>query len=137
MENKYESHLNQEQKILLLKNKKILLVEDDEINQFLLDTILKKWNTTVIIANNGQEAIELLQKQNFDLILMDIRMPILDGQKAAKFIKENYKIQTPIIAISADILELSKPEREELGFDATLVKPIQVIDLLDTILLFI
>jgi len=85
-----------------LENAKILLVEDNEMNRFVASNSLKSWDIKVVEAVNGIEAIELLKKECFDIILMDIQMPVMNGIDATKIIRNELKIQTPIIALSAN-----------------------------------
>jgi hypothetical protein len=71
------------------KNFKILIAEDQKVNSMLLDYILKKEGFKTVIAEDGKEAVECVKKEKFDLILMDIQMPEMDGIEAAKIIKKN------------------------------------------------
>jgi CheY-like chemotaxis protein len=106
----------------------ILLVEDNELNQRLMKISLKKNNYSVAIANNGLEGVELFKKQKFDLILMDLMMPVMDGFEATREIR---KLETqdpglgytPIIAFTANTLnnDFDKCVRE--GMDDILEKP--------------
>jgi K+-sensing histidine kinase KdpD len=80
-----------------LKGLRILAVEDNELNRMVLQVILKKCEVFVSIAHNGQEAIDLIQHQEFDLVLMDVQMPIVDGLEATKYIREELKLTTHII----------------------------------------
>ena len=85
-----------------LSGKKILLAEDHEINQFLATVILESWNISVTVANNGLEAIDKLKNENFDLILMDVQMPEMNGYEASQFIRKELKLNIPIIALTAN-----------------------------------
>lgn len=83
----------------------ILLVEDDKINQVIVSTFLRKWDMTFAIANNGREAVQVIQNKNFDLVLMDIQMPVMDGLETTTAIRamdNPYFKAVPIIAFSAD-----------------------------------
>jgi CheY-like chemotaxis protein len=83
----------------------ILLVEDDQVNQFLVSSFLRKWGMNLTVANNGQEAITLIQSKNFHLVLMDIQMPGMDGLETTatiRMIDDLYYKTVPIIAFSAD-----------------------------------
>src|SRR5665647_1285731 len=85
----------------------ILLVEDNILNQRVVTFSLKKYNHEVVIANNGVEAIERFREHKFDVILMDIMMPVMDGIEATVKIREiessdNLEVRTPIIALTAN-----------------------------------
>jgi PAS domain S-box-containing protein len=87
-----------------LANMKILLAEDHEINQFLATTILESWNINVTIVNNGLEAIDKIKTETFDLILMDVQMPEMNGYEATQFIRKELKLNIPIIALTANAI---------------------------------
>lgn len=87
-----------------LKDLKILLVEDNELNQLLTVKLFKKWNKEIDVAENGLIAIEKVLNNYYDIILMDIQMPEMDGNEVTKYIREklpNDKSQVPIIAMTA------------------------------------
>ncbi len=112
-----------------LLGSKILVVEDDPINQLVLKMILKKWKGTEIsFANNGAEGLERLKEYSFDLILMDLQMPVMDGYEACIAIRkgdaglENSEI--PIIAVTADVMESTKQRVIQIGMDDYLAKPV-------------
>ncbi len=106
-----------------LKGLRILAVEDNELNRMVLQVILKKCEVVLTIAHNGQEAIDLIQQQEFDLVLMDVQMPIVDGLEATKYIRNELKMIIPIIGLSANAMreevEICKPA----GMNDYLVKP--------------
>ena len=103
---------------------KVLLVEDNEINQLLAETILTQWNCSVISAENGQEALEKFQQEAFDLILMDIQMPEMDGYELTQEIrKQDQKI--PIIAITAGGIQGERAKCIAAGMNDYLLKPFQ------------
>ncbi len=120
-----------------IHNLKVLVVDDEEYNRLLIESILKKWNVNFSEAVNGLEAIEEIKSQNYDLILMDARMPVIDGANATKFIRNTLnkpKSNIPIIAITA-ALSTSDKERYFLsGTNAVLEKPFSEDRLLDTII---
>jgi PAS domain S-box-containing protein len=84
------------------KGKKALLVEDNDMNRFIAKQSLDYLGIETIEAENGQIATEIAASQKFDLILMDIQMPVMDGVAATSFIRNNLKIETPIIALTAN-----------------------------------
>ncbi|MEI6577491.1 MAG: response regulator [Bacteroidota bacterium] len=110
----------------MLKNKLILLVEDEQVNQQIALALLQQWNAEIDLAENGQEALNMLQKKAYDLILMDISMPVLDGFSTAKIIRNELGITTPIIAISADEGEVFKQKVLDSGMNDALSKPISM-----------
>lgn len=112
-----------------LNGKTILVVEDNAMNQMVIKMITKKWqNTTVDFANNGQEGIEKLAEKQYDIILMDLQMPIMDGYEATIAIRngeagEHYR-NIPIIAVTADVMETTKVRVTEIGMNKYLSKPV-------------
>jgi len=106
---------------------KVLLAEDDEVSRNLASIFLKKRNFQVLLAKDGQEAVAILEKQRFDLILMDINMPYLDGYSVTKKVRlqeENKGIHTPIIAMTAYALSGDKEKCIAAGMDDYISKPI-------------
>jgi CheY-like chemotaxis protein len=111
-------------------NKKILLAEDSELNQMFISTILTNWEIMITIVKNGEEAIEVLKKNNFDLILMDIQMPILDGLTTTQQIRNILNLKDIIIiGLSADKISFSDHEILQLGFNDLIYKPIEIEEL--------
>jgi CheY-like chemotaxis protein len=103
-------------------NKRILIVEDNEINAMVFSSFLEEWGCEIFLANHGEEALNMLISNTYDLILMDIHMPVLNGIKCTKQIRE-FNIPIPIIAITAsdsDGLE----GMFKAGADDYLLKPI-------------
>ncbi|MFA8435940.1 MAG: response regulator [Marinifilaceae bacterium] len=115
------------------KDKKILIVEDEEINNLFFDAALSRTESELIWAKDGQEAVNLIEEhENIDLVLMDIRLPIMDGCEATRKIKKNHD-EIPIIAQTAYALEGDRERILGSGCDDYLAKPIRFEDLLDTI----
>lgn len=120
----YESSTNQ----LDLSKNKLLLVEDNEVNLLYTRKILQNWNCDPDIAKNGLVALELLKENKYDLILMDVRMPIMDGFEATKFIRANFtppKSNTPIIALTANAIKGDEDKCIESGMNDYISKPFQ------------
>jgi signal transduction histidine kinase/CheY-like chemotaxis protein len=113
----------------------ILIAEDNTVNQYLILAILNKLNHSVKIAKDGQCAIELLKAGEFDLILMDIRMPVMDGLEATAIIRamDGSKSNIPIIALTADISVGSITEYTDVGMNDVCGKPIDLVVLLKSI----
>jgi signal transduction histidine kinase/CheY-like chemotaxis protein len=110
----------------LLKGKEILLVEDMLLNQNLVKKIMNKWGINLDIANNGIQALEKLKTKKYDLILMDIQMPEMDGYETTQHIRNNDNIQisqTPIIALTAHASSSEAEKCINLGMNAYLAKP--------------
>lgn len=107
----------------------VLVAEDDEINFSYLNIVLKKLNVNVIRAENGQEAVDLCKRELIDIILMDIKMPVMNGYTAAKLIKE-FKPNLPIIAQSAHAVQAEIEEYRD-AFDDYITKPIKIFDFKD------
>ncbi len=107
----------------------ILIAEDNEINLKLLKTICESLSLNVTTAKDGQEAVEAFKKESFDLVFMDIAMPILDGVRATKQIiayeKENNLAHTPIVAVTANVLKGDKERFLNSGFDDYIPKPVK------------
>lgn len=114
--------------VKIIANGKILLVEDNEINQIVARENLKNFGFDVVIANNGLEAVERAEKESFDAILMDLQMPILDGFEATRRIREFDK-KTPIIALSAAVMQRDREMTKEAGMNEHISKPIDIEEL--------
>lgn len=123
----------EESKIKKIEKKlNILLAEDNPVNQRIAKTILEKEGFYVTVANNGKEAIELLNKGKFDLVLMDVQMPEMDGLEATRKIRQ-LGIKIPIIALTANAFEEDRKRCLDAGMDAYLSKPIKMKELFDVI----
>jgi CheY-like chemotaxis protein len=106
-----------------LDEMKILLVEDNEHNQILAETYLLKHRASVDIAANGRIALDMLKKQVYDVILMDIQMPIMDGITTTLALRNEFKIDTPIIACSAHAMASERLKCREAGMNDYISKP--------------
>jgi signal transduction histidine kinase/amino acid transporter/ActR/RegA family two-component response regulator len=115
-----------------MRHLRVLLVEDHPINQMMMSTILKRAGHSVTIAANGELAVEQFSTSAWDLILMDVQMPVMGGLEATKLIraKETAGQRTPIIGVTANAREEDKNQCIEAGMDAHLPKPVVVGDLL-------
>jgi signal transduction histidine kinase/CheY-like chemotaxis protein/HPt (histidine-containing phosphotransfer) domain-containing protein len=104
----------------------ILLVEDNEINQHVACELLERKGANVTVANNGKEAVDILVQQSFDLVLMDIQMPIMDGYEATAAIRKNLTKQAlPIVAMTAHAMTEDKERCFSAGMNDHLAKPIE------------
>lgn len=128
----------QEKKAVDIKNANILLVEDNLINQKIIVLSLKKLVKSIDIANNGQEGYEFFQTGQYDLILMDVQMPVLDGIEATVKIRENEnkrdnKPHIPIIAVTANALVGDREDCINAGMDDYISKPFKLEILIEKI----
>ncbi|MDN3608918.1 response regulator [Vibrio ostreicida] len=110
-----------------LAGSKVLLVEDNHINQELATELLEGQQVNVTVAENGQIAIDLYKTQDFDGILMDCQMPVMDGYQATEFIRKNLDDHSiPIIAMTANVMERDKEKAKQVGMNDIIAKPIDV-----------
>lgn len=113
---------------------KILLVEDNALNQELTKTFLEELGFEADIAVNGRECLDMLESRSYDLILMDLLMPEMDGYEATKRIRANHTLkQIPIIAMSAHVMKGIKDQVIEAGMDDYISKPFHIPDMINTI----
>ena len=108
---------------------RILIVDDIFVNRLLLKEIIKKFSKNCFEAQNGKEAIEILQREELDVILMDIEMPVMNGLETTRYIREKFnfpKKNVPIIALTAYNPDLFFKECKEAGFNLLLVKPYNI-----------
>lgn len=113
-----------------LQGTKVLIVEDHEINMFMAVTILEQWSCQIDQAGNGMEAIEKVRQNTYDIILMDVRMPEMNGIEATKYIREDLKIKTPIIALTANAIKGDNEDCFDAGMNDYVSKPFKQEDLL-------
>ncbi len=114
----------------------ILLVEDNPVNRKVAETILKKRGHGVVIASNGREALEALDKESFDLVLMDVQMPEMDGFEATELIRDREKgngEHIPIVAMTAHAMKGDRERCLAAGMDSYISKPIRAEDLFSVI----
>lgn len=116
-----------------LKDAKILIVEDNRINQIVTKKILEKNHAVCTLANNGEEAVEIVKQSEFDLVLMDINMPIKNGIEATREIRTFNKSLT-VIALTAVEVEDMRCEIYDCGMNDIIIKPYDVDKFLQTIL---
>lgn len=113
-----------------LINKKIILAEDNIFNRLLATTILERYGASIFCCENGQEVLELLIKQEVDLILMDVQMPIMDGITCSKEIRKVYGKNIPIIALTANAITGEKEKCLEAEMNDFVSKPFEEDELL-------
>jgi len=109
-----------------LKGKKALIVEDNVLNRIVVRQNMKEWGMIVDEADNGQEAVEKVRHRDYDIVLMDLQMPVMDGYKATRLIRQlpdKKKSQVPIIALTASALLGIRTQAYEYGMNNVLLKP--------------
>jgi PAS domain S-box-containing protein len=120
-----------------LEGKRILVAEDNKINFFVASKFLTGWGVTVTHAENGQLVLEILEKEDFDLILMDLQMPVMDGIEATRIIRnsDDPKIKNiPIVALTAAIMSENHDRIDNLRISDYVLKPFKPHDLFERIL---
>lgn len=109
-----------------LSGRRFLVAEDNEVNQQLMDHVLKKAGGHVTIAVNGQEAVTYLQGgQTFDLVIMDLQMPVMDGYAATRYIRQELQLSVPIVAMTATALVDEQLRCLEAGMNDYMTKPFE------------
>ena len=128
-------NINTEKQLAIKHCLSILLVDDDSINRFAARTLLEQAGQKVVEAENGQIAVDKAKKEHFDVILMDVHMPVLDGIAATRVIRENDNSgkDIPIIGLTASVMNDEKKRYIEAGMSAVVEKPILIDKLLLTI----
>ena len=105
---------------------RVLIAEDSSVIQNLVKKILEFQNFEITAVKNGEQVIQLLQKEDFDIILLDINMPIMDGMECVKAIREMDapKSKIPVVAITGNARNYTEEEFKEAGFNDVLMKPL-------------
>jgi len=119
-----------------MKTYKILIVDDIFTNRLLLSEIIKTLGHVSVQAENGKQAIDLLEKENFDLVLMDIEMPVMNGLETTSLIRKSFpspKNVVTIIALTAHNPSLFFEDFSDAGFDELLTKPYSIDKIVEVI----
>lgn len=111
----------------------ILVVEDNKMNRMVLQNSLQYFNCKVTEAENGVEALELLKENTYDVILMDIQMPEMDGLETTKIIRNEFKLNVPIIALTANAFKTEIENCKNVGMNDYVTKPFEEYILIETI----
>jgi PAS domain S-box-containing protein len=109
-----------------LKGMKVLVAEDNKINTLVITRFLQKWHIEVKVAENGQQALDRLDEEVFDVVLMDLQMPLMDGREATRRMRTSTNTavrDVPVIALTADALVESKKALLQSGFNDCVTKP--------------
>jgi len=117
----------------LLSGKKILLTDDNEMNQLVASTMLKNYGAEITAAYNGAEAIARLKETTFDMVLMDVQMPVMDGIEATRIIRETISTVLPVIALTAFAISGDNLKCIEAGMNDYLSKPFEESQLLNIV----
>lgn len=121
-----------------LKGKRVLLVEDNEINQEIALEVLRQAGLLVTLADNGQQAIKRVRECNFDIVLMDMQMPVMDGISASREIRRDPRFESlPILAMTANVLDEDIQRCFAAGMNDHVAKPIDVEEMLSKLELWI
>jgi len=114
---------------MCLSMRRILVVDDIYTNRYLLSELIRLTGNEVVVAENGQEAIEILNSQEVHLVFMDIEMPVMNGIETTQYIRNRMRAPLnaiPIIALTAHNPELFFEDYSEVGFDELVTKPYSV-----------
>jgi CheY-like chemotaxis protein len=115
---------------------RVLAAEDNEVNQLVLKTLLEQIGLAAVVVSNGEEAVEAWTDGAWDIILMDIQMPQMDGLMAAQAIRAKEaaegRARTPIVAVTANVMSHQVAQYLQAGMDAVVAKPLQLQTLLET-----
>jgi len=128
--------LEAQQKEIIKYKYKVLIVEDVFTNQFVLSEMLKDMGCEFDVANNGQEAFDAVQKNEYDVVLMDCNMPVMDGYEATQKIRDLGFKDLPIVALTASALESDRKKCLAAGMDDFVSKPIdkdEIVRIMDKI----
>ena len=128
-EKEAEEREREKEKPLSWVGSRVLVAEDHLVNQQLFKTILEKYGVQVLLAENGMEAVNILEKEQVDLVFMDVQMPVMNGYEASLRLREKgYK--GPIVAVTANAVKGEKEKCLEAGMDDYLTKPFKSVDLI-------
>jgi CheY-like chemotaxis protein len=118
---------------MLLKTKKILLAEDNDINRMIATIVLKSNGYHITEVMDGKQAVAELKRDSYDLVLMDMQMPFMDGLEATRIIRKQISNRIPIIALTANEIRREKDRCVQAGMNDFLMKPFDEKDLITII----
>jgi len=117
-----------------LNGVRILVVEDDAFNQKIVNQVLKRFGASIVLANNGLEALVALEQEAFDIVLMDLHMPSMNGYEATLEIRKQARYaELPVITLSASVTDEEKRRCLATGMNDFIAKPINKVELLATL----
>ena len=124
------SGIDQRKAISLHFDGRVLLVEDEEVNRVIAQKLLESHGCTVVVARDGEDALEKIEREHFDLILMDIKMPGMGGVEATRLYRAREErsrsgLHLPIVALTASVLPETREETQVAGMDGFLAKPLR------------
>ncbi|NYE60170.1 PAS domain S-box-containing protein [Duganella sp. 1224] len=114
---------------------RLLLVEDHPLNQLVARGMLEHAGASVEVAENGQLAVDCLRQRaaDYDIVLMDVQMPVMDGYEATRHIRHTLGLKLPVLAMTAGVMQSEKDQCIDAGMDDFIAKPVDVEQMLDTI----
>ncbi|HZH64468.1 MAG TPA: ATP-binding protein [Flavisolibacter sp.] len=121
----YEAALTAQEEAVSLQKITVLIAEDNVMNQQLITHLMKSWRIDYVLVNSGQEAVNALKKKAYSIVLMDIQMPDMDGYIATHVIRNEMKLDIPIIAMTAHAMAGEKEKCLQLGMNDYISKPIK------------
>ena len=135
IENKRSKERTREVKFRAVRPLRILLAEDNDLNQMIITAVLNKFDHAVTTVDDGRAAVEAVRNNDFDIVLMDVRMPEMDGPDATRIIRKQAgpKANIPIVAVTADAIVENRDGYFEAGMNACVTKPINLPELLRAI----
>lgn len=116
-----------------INGRRVLLVEDNNLNRLLAHTILSDHGAVITEAENGQQAVDILRKEQFDIVLMDIQMPVMDGMEATRVIRAEIDKTVPILALTANAIKSYEQQFLDAGMNDLISKPYNEINLIKPI----
>jgi CheY-like chemotaxis protein len=111
----------------------LLVVEDNVVNQMVIKKTLQRLGYEVMVANDGQQGVDMFLEHDFSCVFMDVQMPVMDGIEATKILRLNHGSKVPIIALTANAQETIKETCMKAGMDVFLTKPINREELAETL----
>lgn len=121
----YEAALSAQEEAVPLQKISVLIAEDNAMNQQLISHLMRGWNIDHVMVNNGREALEELKQRPYSLVLMDIQMPEMDGYVATQIIRNELKLNIPVIAMTAHAMSGEREKCLQLGMNDYVSKPIR------------
>ncbi len=125
----YRGRIREERRVMSFRGMRVLVAEDNEINRRLMYEILKKYELDISVVNDGREAVEAFRRADYDMVFMDVSMPILDGVSATAFMRDIDRKRgkhTPIVALTAHAVTGDRERYLESGMDDYITKPLSI-----------